>query len=505
MKTPIAILASLAGGCACLAGIPAAGPDYHGPPAVETPGSYKNAPHWKAADPRDAMPRGAWWKVFRDPVLDRIEQQALTANQDIAQAVDRIAEVRAQVRQAAADFYPTLGMQPSATRERSSNDDPSQRGELIGQNPFSGTGGAAPGAAKPAAKSGPLILSTQPLSNTYNLFRFPMDLNWEIDLFGRVRRAKEGAKATAEASEADLQNTLLSVEANVAGTYYEIRALDGEIGVIQRTVATRRDALDIARERLNAGLTSDLDVARAASDLASDEATLDGVRRSRLEMENSLATLLGFPASNFRVAPRALIDTRIPNIPPGLPSSLLERRPDIAFAERQLAASNAQVGVAVAGFFPSIRLTGAAGFESADLGDIFGWQSRIWQIGPSITLPIFSGGKNMANLRVAQARFREQVDGYRKQVLVAFQDVENSLGDLRTLSDQSDAQERAVTAALRSYRLSQQQYDKGNSNFIDVLDAERTLLLDERISVQLLGQRTQATVQLIKALGGSWE
>ena len=194
----------------------------------------------------------------------------------------------------------------------------------------------------------------------------------------------------------------------------------------------------------------------------------------------------------------------MPNIPPGLPSALLERRPDVAYAERQLAASNARIGVAVAAFFPVVRLTGAAGFESADLGTLFDWQSRIWQLGPSISLPIFEGGRNVANLREAQARYQQQVDAYRKQVLVAFQDVENSLGDLHTLSDQADAQERAVASALRALQLSQQQYTKGTNNFLDVLDAERTLLLDERTSVELFGQRLQATVQLIKALGGSW-
>jgi multidrug efflux system outer membrane protein len=262
--------------------------------------------------------------------------------------------------------------------------------------------------------------------------------------------------------------------------------------------------LRIAQERLNAGVTSDLDVSRATAELAEDQADLFGVRRTRAEMENALATLLGYPASDFALTRRPLVDTRMPRIPPGLPSSLLERRPDIASAERQLAAANARIGVAVAAFFPVIRLTGAAGFESADLGDLFDWQSRMWQIGPSITFPLFEGGRNLANLRASQARYRQQVDTYRQQVLVAFQDVENSLADLHTLSDQAEAQERAVAAAGRALQLSQSEYDKGAINFLDVLDAERTLLSDERISVQLLGQRLQATVLLIKALGGTW-
>lgn len=474
---------------------PSVGPNYHGPPQVETPSSYKNGV-WKKAEPRDAESRAEWWSVFDDPVLDRIENQAVGANQDIALAVDRIAEVQAQVRVAAADFFPNLSTDPTAQREGITNTGPEQRGELVGNNPFT-----IPGATTP---SGPLVLSTQPLSRTYNVFNFPFDLSWEIDLFGRVRRNREAARAAAQAAVADYDNTLLSVTANVASTYYGVRAADAEMGVIERTISTRQDELGIAQERLNAGLTSELDVTRARADLADDQADLYGLQRSRQEMEDALATLLGEPASDFRLSRRALIDNHMPNIPPGLPSALLERRPDVASAERQLAAANARVGVAVAAFFPVIQLTGAAGFESADVSDLFEWQSRAWQIGPSISWPILEGGRNTANLHAAQARYREQVDTYRKQVLIAFQDVESALADIHTLSDQSAAQERAIAAAVRSLELSQSQYGKGASDYLDVLDAERTLLTDERADVQLLGQRFQATVLLIKALGGSW-
>ena len=500
---------------AAIAGLPAVGPNYKGPPAIEIPSGFKNPlpPSWKKAHPSDTLPRGQWWKIFRDSILDEIEAQAVTANQDIALAVDRISEEREEIRIASSDFYPHLGADPSLLRQRLTNTAPFQRGELIGNNPFGsllggsgGAGGSSSGASASGggASSAPLILDTQPLSRTYNIFDVPVNLDWELDLFGRVRRNREAAHATAEAAEADFDNTILSVTSNVAATYYDIRALDAEIAVLQRTIKTREDALGIAQERLNAGLTSDLDVSRAQAELAGDQADLFGVQRTRLEMENALATLLGCPASDFRIKPRSLTDTRIPNIPPGLPSSLLERRPDIAQAERQLAAANARVGVAYAAFFPVIKITGAAGFESADAGDLFDWQSRMWQIGPSITFPIFEGGRNLANLRAAQARYRQGIDTYRQQVLTAFQDVENALGDLHTLAEQSDAQERAVTAALRSLQLSQSQYGKGASNFLDVLDAERTLLSDERISVQLFGQRLQATVTLIKALGGTW-
>jgi multidrug efflux system outer membrane protein len=486
---------------AAFAGIPAVGPNYKGPPEVETPVAFKNT-GWKKAEPRDALNRGEWWKVFRDPVLDRLETQSVSANQDIALAVDRIGEVRAQVRVAAADFFPNVDTEPSGIRQRLTNSGPVQRGELVGSNPF-GSLLSAPGSASSASNS-PLVLETRPLTSTYNVFNFPVDLNWELDLFGRVRRNRAAARATAQAVLADFHNTLLSVTANVASTYYEVRAIDAEIGVLERTITTRQDALNIARERLNAGLTGELDVSRATAELASNQADLFSLHRSRQEMENALATLVGYPASDFRIKRRALIETRMPSIPAGLPSSLLERRPDVATAERELASANERVGVAVAAFFPVIRLTGAAGFESADMGDIFAWESRVWQIGPSITLPIFEGGRNMANLDAAKSRYRQQIDIYRRQVLVAFQDVENALGDLHNLSDQTDAQERATAAAVRTLQLSQSQYDKGAVNYLDVLDAERTLLSDERVSVQLLGLRFQTTVALIKALGGSW-
>ena len=265
-----------------------------------------------------------------------------------------------------------------------------------------------------------------------------------------------------------------------------------------------RDALYIASERLQAGLTSELDVQREKAELASNEADRAGVERSRAEMENALATLVGQPASSFRLGRHALEEATPPRIPAGLPSHLLERRPDVAVAERSLAAANARIGVAVAAFFPRINLTGAGGFESASIGQLFNWESTIWQIGPNVQLPIFEGGRNLANLRLARAQYNEGVARFRQQVLIAFQDVENALADLRTLAVQAEAQDRAVAAARRTLELSNQQYSKGAVTFLDIVDAERTVLSNERQAALLLGQRMQATVQLIKALGGGW-
>ncbi len=376
---------------ACLLASCAVGPDYKGPPR-ETLRSFKNnsgeAGKWKVAEPRDFEARGAWWEVFHDSTLNELENHAAHENQDISGAIARIREAQSQTRVAAADFLPSLSAEPSATRQRSSNTDPYQTGRLIGPNPFAGPSGSGA-----SGNSGDFVLNNQPLTRTYNLFRLPLDLSWEIDLFGRVRRNTEAARATAQASVADYQNTLVSVTANVASTYFSLRALDEETVVLESTIKTRRDALQIAQERLDAGLTGELDVARAKSEAASNEADLFSVRRARGEMENALATLTGQSASAFQLG-RGVLGSNPPRIPTGLPSRLLERRPDIASAERQLAAANARVGLAKAAFFPEIKLTGLAGLESADVGSLFSWQSRVWQIGPSISLPIFEGGRN---------------------------------------------------------------------------------------------------------------
>lgn len=496
---PLQAAAALAA-CA-LAGC-AVGPDYGGPPATPLPAKYKGADKgagskWSVAEPRDQAAKGPWWEIFRDPALNRLETQALAANQDLKVALSRIEQSRAQTRIAAADFFPRADFAPSGVRQRTTNTAAAQKAGLIGGLP--GAGGGA-GAAGPADGA---VLQSQPLTNTFNDFRAPAQLNWELDLFGRVRRTYEAERAQAAAAEADFHSMTLSVTASVAAGYFNLRALDTEMDVLDRTIRTRQEALRIAGERLEAGLTGELDVARAQADLASNEADRFGVQRARGEAENALATLLGQTASGCKIARRPL-EARPPRVPAGLPSRLLERRPDVAAAERLVAAANARVGIATAAFFPVVRLTGAAGFESADLGSLFAWESRLWSLGPSVQLPIFEGGRNAARLRQTRAQHEEQVGRYRQQVLVAFQEVENALVDLRTLAGQAQAQERAGAAARRALELSTDQYIKGASNFLDVIDAERSVLQSERASTLLNGQRMQASVQLIKALGGGW-
>ena len=286
------------------------------------------------------------------------------------------------------------------------------------------------------------MLAQQPVSSTFDTFQHTLDLSWELDLFGRVRRNVEAAKANKQSAGFDLLATQLGITANLANQYFMLRALDSEAVILERTIATRQDALRIAEERLASGLTSELDVQRAKADVASDQADLYSVKRARGELENGIATLTGQPASNLTIAKAPLGKQRPPAVPVGLPSTLLERRPDVASAERAMAAANARVGVAVAAFYPDVRLSGASGFETANLGDIFAGQSLIWSVGPSITVPIFEGGRNAANLQNALAQYDETVNRYRGQVLTALQDVENALVDLHTLAGQAEVKNR---------------------------------------------------------------
>ena len=487
------------------------GPNYRGVPPQTTadlPNRYKNPStgnsRWKVATPNEAALGGQWWLIFHDKTLNRLESGAVANNQDLRTAVNRIEQARAQVRLARADLLPNLNANSKFTNQRTSSTDAEQSGRLVGNASSLGGGGGGANGPTFTGSNGPL-LTQQPVSSTFDTFQHTIDLSWELDIFGRVRRNVEAAKANKASAEYDLLATQLSITANLANQYFMLRAIDSEIGILKRTIATRQDALRIAEERLASGLTSELDVQRAKSDVASDQADLFSVMRSRGEIENSMATLTGQPASNLVLARSPLENERPPSVPVGLPSTLLERRPDVASSERSVAAANARVGVAVAAFYPDVRLSGATGFETANIGDIFAGQSLIWSVGPSITVPIFEGNRNSANLQNARAQYEETVNRYRAQVLTAFQEVENALVDLHTLAGQSSAQGTAVTAARRALELSQQQYEKGAVSFLDVLDAERTLLQDERVSAQLLGARMQVTVQLVKAIGGGWD
>jgi outer membrane protein, multidrug efflux system len=445
------------------------GPDYVRPSAPEQ-SSWKGRSNPSTAR---ALP-SAWWRVFKDAELNQLEEQAIAASQDLHIAVARVTEARAFARVAKADQYPSLTAGGSYSRNRASANSPE----------------FPDGAPRPALES--------------NDYRASFDLSYELDLWGRVRRNTEAANADAQSAASDMQVVLLTLTADVARNYCQLRSLDSEKSVLESTIAMRRDEVHLQKTRAQGGLNNALDETRAQSELATAEADLQSIVRQRSQVEHALAVLCGKPAGEFMVRANPS-NVPPPHIPVGLPSSLLQRRPDIAKAEQQMQASNARIGVAKAAFFPTISLTGSAGFASADLGSFLNWPSRMWSAGPGIHLPIFDGGKNKANLGAATARYEQSVAHYRGVILQSFREVEDALSDLRTLAEQTAAAERAVTASQETASLAAERYRTGLTNYLDVVDARRAVLQAERQDRQLRGQQAVSTILLAKALGGGWE
>jgi multidrug efflux system outer membrane protein len=446
-------------------------------PDAAAPAAFKEAApqaaDWKPAQPSEQLARGQWWRVFDDAALDALEAQALDANQNLKAAAARLQQARAIQQGARAGLFPTIGAEAGATRGRASH--PSQ--------------GQADGAA-------PL-----PVQNTYSA---GLNFAYEVDLFGRVADSVKAAGAEAQQSAALLRSVQLALQADVAQNYFTLRQLDAELDLYRRAVALREAGLKLVRRRYSEGQISELDVARADAELAAAQSEAMTVQRLRAASEHGLAVLLGQAPASFSLAPQPLRAVDI-HIAPGLPSSLLERRPDIAAAERAMAAANARIGVARAAWFPALSLTGSGGVASGAAGNLFNWSSRTFLLGPLAALPLFDGGRRDGQLVGARAQYEEDVANYRQRVLMAFQEVEDQLSTLRILQDQAQTQERAVQAAGRAARLSRSQYAEGAVNYLDVIDAERTVLQAQRAALQLAGAQAVSTVNLIRALGGGWE
>jgi NodT family efflux transporter outer membrane factor (OMF) lipoprotein len=454
------------------AGVLTVGPDYH-QPSNSVPGEYKAVElgAWKEGQPLDNVPKGNWWEIFGDAKLNELESRALNSNQDLKAAVARVDQARATARVARSEFLPSLNLDPSFKRQRFSPNQVPSFGNV-----------------------------------TANTFSMPLDLSYEVDLWGRVRRSFESARADAQASLAGFYGVLLTLQADVAENYFSIRALDAEIATVNGTVGFRKEQVQLVRSRFDGGIGSDLDVARAETELATTEAEAASLAQRRAQLENAIAILTGSNPSSFALAANTNSwGPPPPEIPAGLPAHLLERRPDVAEAERQLASANARIGIAKAAFFPVLTLTGSGGFVSGDIDSLFKWDSRTWSLGPSLSLPIFAGGRNRANYRRSQAARDESIALYRQRVLVAFGEVENSLSGIHYLNQQAEAQQRAVTNARRAADLATDRYRSGIVSYLEVVDASREALQSERANAQLAGQRLIASVQLIKALGGGWD
>jgi multidrug efflux system outer membrane protein len=456
------------------------GPDYKRP-TNSAPNAYKAADlgEWKQGRPLDNVPKGNWWESFGDRALNDLETRAARANQDLKAAVARVDQSRATARTARSELLPALNFDPSFTRQRySPNQEPS---------------------------FGALTASS---------LSVPLDLSYEIDLWGRVRRSFEAARADATGTAAAYYNVLLSLQSDVAQNYFLLRALDAEIDLVTSTIALRREQVHLVRSRFEGGIGNELDIARAETELATTEAEAASLAKRRAELENALAILVGSNPTTFKLATLSSSEGQgkgeliwkpaPPVIPAGLPADLLERRPDVAEAERQLASANARIGVAKAAFFPVVRLTGSGGYLSGDVESLFKWDSRVWSIGPSVSLPIFAGGRNRAEYKRSQAAYQEAIAKYRQRILVAFGEVENSLAGIHYLANQATAQDRAVANARRAAELATDRYRSGIVSYLEVVDASREALQAERGSAQLAGQRLVVAVQLIKGLGGGW-
>jgi multidrug efflux system outer membrane protein len=457
------IAVALGGAVILFAGC-AVGPNYSRL-AVAAPTTWKEA----AVTTNAPVLQQEWWTIFNDAELNGLETQAVTANQDLKRAVARVTEARAIARVSKSDLYPSISAGSAYSRDRySENRD------------------------IPAVKR-----ETDDFSTSF-------DWSYELDVWGRVRRNIEAANADLAANETDFQIVLLTLTADVARNYQSLRSLDNERSVIEATIALRKDELQLQETRNKTGLINEVDVTRARTELANVEAELHAVLRRCAQTEHALAVLCGQAPANFSVAPKV---TNIvpPEIPAGLPSELLQRRPDVVAAEYNLEAANARIGVAKAAFFPTIKLTGAAGYASADLSTLVDWPSRFASFGPSISVPIFQGGHNIANLKAAEARYEQNVATYRSSVLNAFREVEDSLSDLSTLAAQAEAVNRALVSARDTASLANERYQKGLTSYLDVVDAQRAALQAERQHTQLRGQCAISTILLAKALGGGWE
>ena len=449
------------------------GPRYKRPTA-QAPSAWKGEGPWQTAAPKDAIPKGTWWQIFHDAELDHLEQDLTQANQSLEAARNRLSEARSQARIASSAYFPAVNVDPSGQRQL-----------LAGNRPLSG--------------------STVPLTSyTQNVFAVPFSVSYELDLFGRVRRTLEAANAQLQGSAADLENVRLVLTAELAADYFNLRESDRETRVVRESVEIQQKGLDLVNRRHEGGVATGLEVAQQAALLESTATQLQLVLQQRAQYEHAIAVLVGKSASDFSVA-EAPFEPVPPAIPTGVPSEVLERRPDVATSERQMAYENAQVGLAVAAFYPHITLGGSGGWQSRDLATLANAPSLFWSLGGDVLQPIVNGGRNRANLALRRATYDESIANYRESVLVAFQQVEDGLSGLALLNQASKTQDAAVVDSRKALEIANNRYVGGITTYLDVITAQSTLLANERLATQLLGQQMTTSVYLVKALGGSWD
>ena len=454
----------------------AVGPNYQRPAALGTnavPSAFAgttatNLGDWKPAAPSAHLPRGAWWKLFGDAELTRLETLATGGNQELAGALARFEQARALVNVARSDQFPQLYAAPGMSRQRTS------------ANMASGQ------------------------SSTFNTFSVPLDASWEPDLWGRVRRGVEGARARLAAASDDLESAKLAIQAEVAIDYFTLRSLDAQHALFEESIQTYQRSLQLTQNRHASGIATEYDVSLAETQLRSAQAQLPAIELQSANLRHALAALCGQAPAGFVLDTSKANSTNAPVIPVALPSELLERRPDIAAAERRMAAANADAGIAAAAFYPRVMLNGLAGFQSIDAGALFNWPSRVWSVGPSLQLPLFTGGRNRAQLASAKAAYGATVANYRQTVLSAFQEVEDQLAAQRLLARELEAENAALKSARRTLEISTTRYKGGVITYLEVATAQNAALAHEQTVVQLSARRLASSVSLIKSLGAGW-
>jgi NodT family efflux transporter outer membrane factor (OMF) lipoprotein len=454
--------------CSC-----AIGPNYAKPP-VEVPAQWKEAGDWVVAQPKDAIPKGKWWEAFNDPVLNGLEEQVEVSNQTLAAAEARYRQARASVQSARAGFFPTISGSAGATRSRAGSTQVDANGNV-----------SVGGSSRTSYTAG-------------------LDARWEIDLWGRIRRLVEAARAGEQASAADLEAAKLSIRAELATNYFQLRVTDVTRDLLDDTVKAFQSSYDVTQNRYRAGVAGKVDVVQAEAQLLSTQAQAIDLRSTRATLEHAIATLVGKAPANFSLA-QAKLDARIPEVPPAVPSTLLERRPDIAAAERRVAAANAQIGVAEAAYFPALSLTGSVGFAGSSFAHLFSAPNRLWSVGAGLAGTILDFGGRSAAVASARAAHDETVANYRETVLTAFQDVEDNLAAVHWIAEETKVEQEAVRAARESVALTMNQYKAGTVSFLNVVLVQAAQLNEERTTVTLLGRRLAATVALIRAMGGTWQ
>ena len=449
------------------------GPDYKRPTAT-VPAKWEVAQPWREADPKDAVPKTSWWTVFHDDELNGLENELLAANQSLKVSLATFEQARASAAVQNATLFPTLSVDPSASRQR-----------------YSGT--------RPTG-------STIPLNGpvTQSNFILPFSVSYEVDLFGKRRRTIEAAQASFQANAADLENVRLVLTAELAADYFTLRQLDTEIALLNRTVTALEKGLDLVKSRHTGGLASGLDVAQEETLLNTTRTQATLLRQQRKQFEDAIAVLVGKPAPDFHLAPRELA-VEPPLVDTSLPSDLLERRPDIAEGERQMAVANAEIGIAKAAYYPSLVLYGQGGWNSQNISQLLNAESGFWAIGASLAQGIFTGGARRAQVQYSQAGYDATVASYRGTVLNAFREVQDNITGLEVLYAARQSQADAVDAARRQLDIATSRYVGGLVNYLDVVSAQQNVLTNEQEAAIIQGQRLVTSVLLVKALGGGWD